>query len=232
MQTTYLTRVNYSSEYIFTVAAIKNPDKAREEWENICNENEAKQALAKKEREEYDAAAAGFKAFVKEHNVSITTRRLNGLLDEIRKSKIHTSSGFSPYVSPRWVDGSGRVVSAQGMYRNPETFEQALDAVIKDYERTLQDKEKASNREKDAIEYCIRTGIDWTPATAVDVATSHYVKTEIAEAIASGRIYSFDECDTCSEWVAGSHRCICGNRRVDLTWDGIYPDVYIYPEAW
>ena len=172
------------------------------------------------------------KKVLSENNITLSTRRLKGLEDEIRKCKIHTSVGFAPQIKPRWLDESGRVVSVQGMYRTPETFETALVAVTQNYEKALKDTEKAAIREKASIEYCVANGLDWTTSTAVDIATDHYAESKIKEAIEKGTVYSFDQCDSCSTWTAGENRCSCGNRRVDLTWDGIYPDVYIYPEAY
>lgn len=40
-------------------------------------------------------------------------------------------------------------------------------------------------------------------------------------------------CDDCSSWKVGSHRCSCGNRRIDLMTEGdFYNGFYSYPDAY
>lgn len=41
-----------------------------------------------------------------------------------------------------------------------------------------------------------------------------------------------DYCENCAGWDGKDHRCDCGNRRVDWTREGHWPDGYIYGEAY
>jgi hypothetical protein len=41
-----------------------------------------------------------------------------------------------------------------------------------------------------------------------------------------------DSCENCKGWDGVSHRCDCGNRRVEWVWEGDFKNPYVYAEAY
>jgi hypothetical protein len=80
-----------------------------------------------------------------------------------------------------------------------------------------------------------KLGIDYTAENAMSIAIDIRMAELIVEAEKNPEPMSFEgqNCEDCSGWIPGSHRCMCGNRRVSWTNGGnTLEGTYIYPEAY
>jgi len=78
-------------------------------------------------------------------------------------------------------------------------------------------------------------GTDFTLENAVCTANNIRFEELTNQAIVLGGVYSFngdDNCEDCTGWDGKSHRCNCGNRRVDWSYDGNFENMYVFGEAY
>ena len=91
-----------------------------------------------------------------------------------------------------------------------------------------------------AIAYLLRRGKvfgqDFNAGSALPVADQVAFKEAIAERMAKDEFVGFDGSDNCDEdcqgWDGESHRCTCGNRRVEWYYDGDFEDMTLYATAY
>ena len=85
-----------------------------------------------------------------------------------------------------------------------------------------------------AIEFCAKNGCNDELTFANAIQKANEIRFEQLEKEPHGGPIAFDgqNCDDCSGWIPGEHRCVCGNRRVSWTFEGDFEDMYLRAEAY
>lgn len=107
--------------------------------------------------------------------------------------------------------------------------------------REAADREKAEASERlakvtRAVSYLIaegkKIGEDFTVENAIERANAIAADKECAAAPQFYEDFSGKNCEDCSGWTKGNHRCDCGNRRVSFSSYGDFESMTVYPEAY
>lgn len=223
--------INSWSGYYFGIEAFKNKEATRALWDEVVKAFQEKRDKSREQEQKRIDAKREFREWYVKHHVNLSARKIKSIQDEIDNS-IPTYFTTTPNLMA-WVQLEEDILykvdanSGYGM-----EFDKAYTMVENWLERRNKTNERSERIFKAALEYCIANNLEWNSQNAVSVATQHKAEALEREAIEAHREIDIDCCDYCSTWIAGERRCSCGNRRVSFSYDGDFPNIYIYPEAW
>lgn len=136
-------------------------------------------------------------------------------------------------ISFKELEYNGKVYSTHQYYNDLALF---IKEIKPDIERDNKNLEKQKQFLKKGIEICIKNNIDVMLLNnteiickADEIERNKFEKENCSE----GTEMEINCCDYCSYFYIGSHRCSCGNRRIELIVEGNFLDgYYAYAEAY
>lgn len=120
--------------------------------------------------------------------------------------------------------------------------------ILESHKKVIEDKKKEDEAKilsnpltVKAIEYLVNKGkkldVDFNALNAIELANSIAFDEAVSKKMAIGGPFSFcgdSTCEDCNGWDGESHRCYCGNRRVQWveTFDCNFTNMDVYGEAY
>jgi len=157
----------------------------------------------------------------------------NNVVDIISKKYPYYSSGL-PVAHPckKEVDGIELYCN-----QSPTTIVELYSKITSQYNLQIKEKNKNNKLFIKSIEYATLHNIDIEDLDTKQVirVVNEYAKNNyLKENVPSGtEVYLKHGCDECTTYIMGEHRCLCGNRRIDIIVEGdIIDGFYHYPEPY
>lgn len=127
------------------------------------------------------------------------------------------------------IDSSGKTMKVNNHHGSLSKFVERAKTTIA-HKKKIEDAKTSEYKKACALAESFGISLDseYLLSLVLGCAKDKYV----ADNYPDDEEVSFDQCDDCSTWVVGEHRCSCGNRRVSLCVEGTFDNFYAYPEAY